>query len=244
MERVLWSKSLRVENTPEYRMGRVMRDRKSSQMRGIEPSMEIIPLLRTESRRFIRRTLGSVYSPRYLKLLGATAMLGTIDGLQAKYVIVGNMGEDVAVAYQVIFLFVAIGAAYLFLFDPSWSQARNLSNLLLAIPVATLADNISIDVQTLRPYFLLIPSNGYLWRIDVFGHTFFSPLAYWVNEQWITPGLINGYLAAIGIFVSYLALQFFWVRANVDSHLPSLKFHLPIDTRLRKRQLSKMLVNS
>ena len=206
--------------------------------------METARRIPSDSSRIVRKASGSASASRYLRLLAATAMLGTIDGLQAKYVTVGNLGEEEAVAYQVVFMLVAAGAAYYCLFDMKWSQARNLSNMLLAIPVATLADNVSIDVQTLHPYFLLIPSNGYLWRIDVFGGTFFSPLAYWVNEQWLMPGLINGYLAAISIFATYLALQFFWVRGNLDSHLPDLKLDFPFDQRLRKHWLSKMEVNA
>ena len=208
-------------------------------MQGIKPPMEIAGRHAAESRRLIRRAMRSVYASRYLKLLAAIAVLGTIDGIQARYGPVGNLGEEEAVAYQVVFMLVALGATYFYLFDTRWSQLRNLSNLILAIPVATLADNISIDVQTLHPYFLLIPRYGYTWRIDVFGHTIFSPLAYWVNQQWLTPGLINGYLTAICIFTTYGALQLFWVRGNLDSRLPDWKLKLPMDQRLRKRQLSK-----
>ena len=158
-----------------------------------------------------------------IKLLAVTAALGIIDGLQAKYMTIGNLSETAAISYQVVFMLVAVLAAFFCLFNENWSPARNFSNLLLAIPVATLADNISIDVQALKPYFLLIPSNGYLWRIDVFGHTFLSPVAYWVNEQWLVPGMINGYATAVGIFVGFLTLQYFWARAGLDSRLPSWK---------------------
>jgi hypothetical protein len=160
-------------------------------------------------------------------------MLGAIDGLQAKYMTIGNLGEDEAVAYQAVFMLVAFGTAYFCMFDEAWTPMRNLSNLLLAIPLATLADNISIDVQTLTPYFVFIPRQMYVWRIDVFGHTPVSALAYWVNQQCVLPGLINGYALAIGLFVAYLALQHFWISADLDSHLPVLK---PIAlARLRKR---------
>ncbi len=169
-----------------------------------------------------------------IKLLAITAALGIIDGLQAKYMTIGNLSETAAISYQVVFMLVAVLAAYFCLFDEKWSPTRNFSNLLLAIPVSTLADNISIDVQALKPYLLLIPSNGYLWRIDVFGHTFLSPVAYWVNEQWLLPGLINGYAVAVGIFVSYLTLQYFWVRASLDSRLPSWKPPLSFQ-RLRSK---------
>lgn len=157
------------------------------------------------------------------KLLTITLILGTVDGVQAKYMTIGNISETAAISYQVVFMLVTVFAAYFCLFDEKWSPARNLSNLLLAIPVATLADNISIDVQALKPYFLFIPSNGYLWRIDVFGHTFLSPVAYWVNQQWLMSGLINGYATAIGIFAGYLTLQYFWVRTEVASRFPSWK---------------------
>ncbi len=137
-------------------------------------------------------------------------MLGAFDGLQAKYMTIGNLGPGEAVAYQFVFMLVAAGTAYYFMFDEKWGLARNVSNLLLAIPLATLADNISIDVQTLQPYLLLIPKDGYLWRIDVFGNTMLSPMAHWVNQEFFFPGLINGYVTAIGIFLAYLILHHYW----------------------------------
>lgn len=147
-----------------------------------------------------------------MKLLEITALLGIFDGLQAKYLTVGSIGEDEAFVYQVVFMAVAVGASYYCLFDDNWSRLRNLSNLMLSIPVATLADNISIDVQTLRPYLLIIPQNGYDWRNDVFGSTFLSSVAGWVNHQFLVPGLIDGYVAAISIFVVYLVAQRCWPR--------------------------------
>lgn len=179
-----------------------------------------------------------VKASKPLKLLAVTAMLGIVDGLQAKYMTIGNLGEEEAISYQVVFLVVSVVAAYFCLFDEKWSPARNLSNILVATPVATLADNISIDVQMLRPYFLLIPSNGYVWRVDVFGQTFLSPVAYWVNQQWLIPGLINGYATAIGILGSYLALQYLWRRASLDSRIHQWRALLDFD-QLRKRRNSR-----
>lgn len=169
-----------------------------------------------------------------LKLLTVSSTLGVLDGLQARYMTIGNLGEEQAIAYQVVFMLVAVGAAYFCLFDEKWSPARNLTNLLVAIPAATLADNISIDVQSFRPYLLLIPQDAVIWRINVFGHTILSPIAYWVNQDWLAPGLINGYATAIGILVTYLTLQYFWERAKLDSKLPAWKPVLDLE-RLRKR---------
>ena len=169
------------------------------------------------------RTIVGIRASKYLRLLAFSAMLGTFDGLQAKYMTIGNLGKEEALAYQSVFMLVAVAVAYFGLHDDDWTPARNLSNLLMAIPVATLADNLSIDIQMLRPYLLLIPKDGFLWRIDVFGHTLLSPVAYWVNAQTLAPGLINGYVAAFGIFASYLLLQHYWIRTGLDSLLPDWK---------------------
>ena len=173
-------------------------------------------------------------SSRSLKLLAVATILGAFDGLQAKYMTIGNIGEEEAITYQVAFMLVSLAAAYVCLREESWSPARNLSNLLMTIPVATLADNISIDVQALRPYLLLIPKEGFLWRIDVFGNTFLSPVASWVNQQSLAPGLINGYAAAVGICGAYLALQYFWVKGGLDSRMPWSFQDLSV-RRFRKR---------
>lgn len=144
---------------------------------------------------------------KFLRLLEAAALLGVLDGLQAKYMTIGNWGEDEAIAYQVVFMMAAAGASYLLLFDANGTHFKNFSNLVLTIPVATLADNVSIDVQTLHPYLVLIPKAGYLWRSDVFGHTFLSQVSFWVNQQFFVPGLINGYVLAIAILASYFVVQ-------------------------------------
>lgn len=154
------------------------------------------------------------HSPKILKLLEITLILGILDGLQARYMPIGSLGEDEAIAYQVVFMAVAVGASYYCLEDAHSSKLRNLSNLVLSIPVATLADNISIDVQTLRPYLLVIPQNGYDWRNNVFGSTFLSSVARWVNHPFLVSGLIYGYVTAIGIFVVYLVVQRFWPRVS------------------------------
>ncbi|MDG6997263.1 MAG: hypothetical protein JRN52_15200 [Nitrososphaerota archaeon] len=170
------------------------------------------------------RDSSRIKSSRAFKLVLATTALGTFDGLQAKYMNIGNIGEDEAIAYQVMFMLAALVVSYSCLYQAGWSPQRNLTNLLMTIPIATLADNISIDVQALRPYLLVIPQDGYLWRIDVFGHTFLSPVAYWVNAQALAPGVINGYVAAMGIFTAYLSLQYIWVKSQIDSRLPEWNF--------------------
>lgn len=175
------------------------------------------------SRTFTRTKILGFGLSKPSKLLAVTGAMGALDGLQAKYMTIGHLGEDEAIAYQVVFMVIALIGAYFCMFNAKWSFVRNFSNTLLAIPVATLADNISIDVQMLKPYFLLIPNNGYLWRIDVFGNTVFSPIAHWVNQQWLMPGLINGYATAIGILASYLLLQYFWTRSSLDSRLSTLR---------------------
>ena len=179
------------------------------------------------------RKAARIGGSKSLKLLAFTIGLGAFDGLQAKYMTIGNFGEVEAISYQVVFMFVSLIAAYACLREEGWSPVRNLSNLLMTIPVATLADNISIDVQALRPYLLVIPKDGYLWRIDVFGHTFLSPVAHWVNAQTIAPGLINGYATAVGIFATYVALQHFWVKGHVDSRIA---LSLPEFARKFRRQ--------
>ena len=160
----------------------------------------------------LRTARGS--ASKVLKVALFSSLIGVMDGLQAKYFTIGNFGNEAGVLYQVCFLMAAGAAAYFSLHDKAWSTKRNMLNLMMSIPAAMIGDNVSIDAQKLRPYFLLIPKDGFLWRDDVFGHTFLSPVASWVNQQTLTQGLIDGYLASIGIAGGYIAMQYFWSRHN------------------------------
>ena len=165
--------------------------------------------------------LANIPASRLLNLLAITAALGIVDGLQAKYMSIGGLGREEAIAYQAVYMTIAIVASYCCLFDRTWSELRNTFNVLVAIPMAALADNISIDIQQLKPFFILIPKDGYLWRINVFGNTSFAPLAHWVNHQFLIPGLINGYALAIVMFTSYFFVQHYWAGMKIDSFVSS-----------------------
>ena len=149
-----------------------------------------------------------------LKVVFFSSVIGMIDGLQARYFTIGSFGNEIGILYQACYLMAAGAAAYFCLHNKAWSAKRNMLNLMVSIPVAMIGDNVSIDAQKLRPYLMLIPKDGFLWRDDVFGHTFLSPLASWVNQQTLASGLIDGYLASIGVAGCYLALQYFWSRHN------------------------------
>lgn len=130
-----------------------------------------------------------------------------------KFVRISVFGNEVGIIYQVVFMSIAGASAYFGLRNDSWSSSRNLSNILMTIPLATVADNVSIDAQTLRPYFILIPKAGFGWRVDVFAHAqVLSQVAVWVNQQSLAHGFINGYAAALAMTVGYLAMQFLWSR--------------------------------
>jgi hypothetical protein len=139
--------------------------------------------------------------------------IGFLDDLQVRFVRVDSLGVGPEVIYQAAFMLVSFTAAVLVLRNRSWSPARNLSNFLLGIPVAVVADNVSTDFGTLRPYFMLLPKQGYLWREAVFGNIpVLSQLAYWTNLQSIMPGLLNGYVLAIILVVVYVGIQRAWSR--------------------------------
>src|SRR5438132_13979187 len=94
---------------------------------------------------------------KVLKVALFSSLIGVMDGLQAKYFTIGSFGNEVGILYQVCFLAAAGAAAYFSLHDKAWSAKRNMLNLMMSIPAAMIGDNVSIDAQKLRPYFLLIP---------------------------------------------------------------------------------------
>lgn len=153
------------------------------------------------------------FAGRWWALIGTSMLIGFLDDLQVRFVRIGSLGVGPEVAYQAIFMLASFASAMLVLRNRSWSLTRNLSNLFLGIPVAMIADNTSIDFGTLRPYFMLIPKEGYVWREAVFGNIpVLSQLAYWTNLQSMMPGLLNGYVLAVGLVIAYLAIQKSWSR--------------------------------
>jgi hypothetical protein len=150
-----------------------------------------------------------------LQILFFSSAIGVLDDLQVRYLRLGNLGNNVEIAYQAAFLFSSAAVSYFVLYRHGWSAARNLSNLLMVFPVAALADNISIDMGTLKPYLVLIPREGYVWRQQVFGHTAaLSYVAGWVNQQSLAPDLLNGYVASIILAAAYVIIQFAWTRKS------------------------------
>ncbi|MDA4118047.1 MAG: hypothetical protein OK455_06860 [Thaumarchaeota archaeon] len=146
-------------------------------------------------------------------IFGACLLIGLLDDLQVRYLGLDRFGDGVEILYQACFMVAACATAYLVLRKESWSPVRNLSNLLLGLPVAMLADNVSIDAGTLKPYFMIIPKEGFLWRDQVFGQVpGLSQLAYWTNQQTFGNGLLNGYVLAIGVLAGYWALERAWDR--------------------------------
>jgi len=144
-----------------------------------------------------------------------SSIIGVLDQLHVRFLSVVQFGSSVEITYQAFFIGAAGAVAYLVLHNRNWSFARNISNLLMTVPVATIADNISIDAGTRTPYVVVIPREGFVWREPVFGHTAgLSQIAFWVNQQYLMEGLINGYIAAIGIAGTYVALQYVWARHN------------------------------
>jgi hypothetical protein len=143
------------------------------------------------------------------------SLIGILDDLQVRYLRLENFGSGTEIAYQFCFLAASGGAAYCALYTKSWSNVRNLSNFLMILPIAAIADNVSIDAGTLRPYLILIPKQGYVWRQTVFGQTVaLSYVANWVNQQSIAPSLINGYVASIVLAAIYVMMQFAWIRRD------------------------------
>jgi hypothetical protein len=138
-------------------------------------------------------------------------LIGLIDDIQVRVFPLANLGVSAEILYQSCFLLVCSGVAFFTLRQPNWSRLRNITNLLVALPVAALADNVSIDFGTLRPYLLLVPREGYVWRQAVFGRTEgLSYVARWVNEQMVAPNLLNGYVIALAVGAAYVMLQIMW----------------------------------
>ncbi len=165
------------------------------------------------------RALSPDGAPRKcLKLVVFASLIGFLDDIQVRYLEVARLGNTAEIVYQGVFMAAAGAVAFLVLHNSAWSRNRNLYNLLMAIPLATLADNVSIDFGTLRPYFGIIPQQGYVWRTEVFARSQgLSQLAAWVNGQNLAPGLINGYAAAAAVMGAYLLLQFVWMRRSRDA---------------------------
>lgn len=156
-----------------------------------------------------------VFLKKSIQIVSLASLIGVLDDLQVRYVRFGDFGNGVEIAYQACFLIAAAGVAYGVLHRQSWSASRNLSNLLMALPVATLADNVSIDMGTLKPYLVLIPKEGYVWRQQVFGQTAgLSYVARWVNQQSLAPDLLNGYVASILLLAAYIVIQSAWTQRS------------------------------
>jgi hypothetical protein len=153
------------------------------------------------------------------KVVLSGLLIGTLDAWQARYWHVGHLGEDAVIIYQGGFMIAATIAALVSLHESRWSWKRNAFNILLAIPIATIADNVSLDLQIVKPYIMILPRNGFLWRSHVFSHTIFFPLANWVDLQTFAPGLIDGYVAAVIIAVVYILVQFLWTKTDLRSML-------------------------
>lgn len=147
-------------------------------------------------------------------LLLVATFIGAVDDLQVRYVDVAGFGVDAEIVYQTCFMGAAAIGAFAVLRHRQWSRRRNLSNLLMAVPVAAMADNVSIDFGTLRPYLIVIPSQGYEWRRQVFNHVAaLSGMAQLVNQQSLAPGILDGYLIAIAMIGAYATLQFSFHRS-------------------------------
>jgi hypothetical protein len=149
-------------------------------------------------------------------------LIGVFDAWQAIYLPIGSFGEAAAILYQVLLIAVAGIAAVVFLRVKSWSFWRNALSVLVAIPIAAISDNVSLDLQLMKPYLIILPSNGFAWRLQVFQHTILYPLASWVDLQTFAPGLIDGYVAAIGLAAAYVLMQLCWDKINFASIVQAL----------------------
>jgi len=177
-----------------------------------------------ETARLSRETLHAVRTSvvKSVGLLLLASVIGVVDDLQVRYVNVAGLGTNVEILYQSCFIGAAAAGAYLVLHRKDWGVGRNLSNLMMAIPLAAIADNVSIDAGTLKPYLFAIPDQGYQWRQAVFGHTVgLSRVADLVNQQSIAPGVLDGYVAAVAIAVGYLVLRYAFYRRDRTSLLGS-----------------------
>ncbi len=167
------------------------------------------------------------------KVLLAGFIIGLLDALQAVYLHIGAFGKDVSILYQIVFMAAAAAGAAWCLYDRNWSISRNVLNLMMTIPVATLADNISFDLQTLKPYVIILPKSGFVWRLHVFSHTVLYPIASWVDLQTFARGLTDGYVTAIAIAVGYMLIQSYWSRLETNRILAgiSLKWFVGLISR-------------
>lgn len=164
----------------------------------------------------------AIYSPslrriiwKSSKVLVSGLAIGGIDALQSKYYYIGHLGKEISIAYQGFFMAAALVAALVTLYDSGWGLPRNALNILMAVPIATFADNISLDLQTMKAYVIVIPRTYYVWRLGLFSHTAYYSLAKWVVLQSIIPGVINGYLSAILIVAAYIIIQILWSKMKL-----------------------------
>jgi hypothetical protein len=143
--------------------------------------------------------------------------IGVFDAWQVAYLPIGNYGELAAIEYQVAIIITAAVAAVASLYDERWNLRRNALSLLMAIPIAAISDNVSLDLQVMKPYVLILPQSGFMWRLQVFGNTAFYPLASWVDAQTFAPGLIDGYVAALAFAAAYVLIQITWDRLELET---------------------------
>jgi hypothetical protein len=173
---------------------------------------EVVPHVITErfsTSQYITRIVARS-SAKIFGVILAGCALGIFDGLNVLYVHVGANGMSSVIAYQAGFMIASGVAAFICLSEAGWSKARKLSTIFVALFVATIADNISIDVQAGVPYLLWVPQEGWEWRNQEFGHTMLAPLAYLIDGR--TFGILDGYLISIGALSAYLCLQYRWGR--------------------------------
>jgi len=166
------------------------------------------------------RLLGNDGSSKAMAFLGmvrktagvfaAGILIGLFDGLNVLYAHVGSTGAAGITLYQAGFMLASAAAAYLCLSERSWGKLRKLSSFLAAPFIATIADNVSVDVQLKTAYVLRIPRIGSEWRIQDFGHTALGPLARLTDGSIF--GILDGYLISIAALVAFIGLQYAWSR--------------------------------
>ena len=139
-------------------------------------------------------------------VFAAGTAIGVFDGLNALYAHLGNSGTFGIMSYQAGFMAASAAAAYFCLSEPGWSNFRKLSTMLAAPFIATIGDNVSIDVQLKKPYLLWIPQKGWEWRNHVFRQTDLAPLAHLTDGK--TFGILDGYLISIAAVSAYVGLQY------------------------------------
>lgn len=156
-----------------------------------------------------------------VQILLVGVVIGVLDDLQVRYLDVAQYGTTPELLYQAMFMGAASIGAYALLRQGDWGRWRNVLNLMVAVPLATIADNVSIDAGTGRLYFLIIPQQGYEWRQAVFARLpALSQTAVWVNKQSLASGLINGYVLAIALTATYIAVQYTLYRRKLSPISP------------------------